>query len=194
MMEDESNTSCEEKGSELPPGIPIDWEAWLATQGPRLLLFARQQARREHEAEDILQDALVKLVRKVESGALPRIPECWAAYVYKVIHSLAINYGKKTDLRLIREGEAYMESEHIENSPWLQSESDLDALKKDIETRLRDMPSKFSEVVILRIWGDLTFREIAETLDIPLNTVTSRYRYGIAHLRKSVSEIADPQS
>ena len=56
------------------------------------------------------------------------------------------------------------------------------------------MPSKFSEVVILRIWGDLTFREIAETLDIPLNTVTSRYRYGIAHLRKSVSEIADPQS
>lgn len=95
MMEDESNTPREEKGSELPPGIPIDWEAWLATQGPRLLLFARQQARREHEAEDILQDALVKLVRKVESGALPRIPECWAAYVYKVIHSLAINYGKR---------------------------------------------------------------------------------------------------
>ena len=42
------------------------WRDWLAEHGPKLLLFARQQTRRAEDAEDILQEALVKLARKVD--------------------------------------------------------------------------------------------------------------------------------
>jgi len=44
-------------------------------------------------------------------------------------------------------------------------------------------------VVTLKIWGELTFAEIAEALEIPANTAASRYRYGLAELRKLATEI-----
>ena len=45
------------------------WREWLREHGSRLLLFARQQTRRQEDAEDILQEALVKLARKVDHGS-----------------------------------------------------------------------------------------------------------------------------
>ncbi|MFP6881950.1 MAG: sigma factor, partial [Roseibacillus sp.] len=42
------------------------WRDWLSEHGPKLLLFARQQTRRQEDAEDILQEALVKLAKKVD--------------------------------------------------------------------------------------------------------------------------------
>ncbi len=42
---------------------------------------------------------------------------------------------------------------------------------------------------MLKIWGGLTFDEIAEALDIPANTAASRYRYGLAELRKLTKEV-----
>jgi RNA polymerase sigma-70 factor (ECF subfamily) len=46
----------------------------------------------------------------------------------------------------------------------------------------------YREVVILKVWGELTFAEIAEALDIPANTAASRYRYGLEELRKITKE------
>ena len=48
------------------------WREWLREHGARLLLFARQQSRRQEDAEDILQEALVKLARKVSRGCKAR--------------------------------------------------------------------------------------------------------------------------
>ena len=45
-----------------------EWRDWLRAHGPKLLLFARQQSRSQEDAEDILQDAVVKLVNKVRKG------------------------------------------------------------------------------------------------------------------------------
>ena len=42
----------------------------------------------------------------------------------------------------------------------------------------------FREVVTLKVWGELSFAEIAAVLEIPANTAASRYRYGLAELRK----------
>ena len=46
----------------------------------------------------------------------------------------------------------------------------------------------YREVVTLKVWGELTFAEIAETLNIPQNTAASRYRYGLAELRRLTRE------
>ncbi len=52
--------------------------------------------------------------------------------------------------------------------------------------QLRKLPSKFSEVIVLKIWGEQTFQQIAETLEISQNTAASRYRYGIDLLRRAL--------
>ena len=52
---------------------------------------------------------------------------------------------------------------------------------------MKSMPEKNREVVMLKIWSELTFAQIADTLDIPLNTAASRYRYGLEMLRRNTS-------
>jgi RNA polymerase sigma-70 factor (ECF subfamily) len=51
------------------------------------------------------------------------------------------------------------------------------------------LPAEQREVLLLHVWGDLTFREIAEILDLPANTVASRYRYALAKLRRVLTPL-----
>ena len=69
--------------------------------------------------------------------------------------------------------------------PWFQIDDKETAAK--VEAAVKSLPQKFREVVTLKIWGELTFAQIAETLDIPMNTAASRYRYGLEHLRSKLS-------
>jgi RNA polymerase sigma-70 factor (ECF subfamily) len=54
---------------------------------------------------------------------------------------------------------------------------------------MHQLPDIYREVVTLKVWGELTFAEIAESLDIPANTAASRYRYGLEELRKLTKEV-----
>lgn len=185
------NESSEQYGNEpqeaSPPKGRVDWAAWLRENGPRLLLFARRQARREADAEDILQEALVRLVRVVESGEFAGGREKWASYVFTSIVHLAMDYGRREDSRLARQGAVCRDSETEEQQPWFACASDRDYLGERVEALLKELPGRFSEVVILKIWGGQTFREISEMLGVSLNTVASRYRYALKAMHDSLS-------
>lgn len=167
----------------------IDWAAWLDEYGDRLLLYARQQTRREADAEDVLQDALVQLVQAVESGAFQGAREQWSAYAHTAIRHLAMDRGRREEVRrsyAARQQETLSEGE--EDCPWLASASDSEYLRRRVEQMLRTLPREMAEVVILRIWGDHTFREIAEMTQTNLSTITSRYRYAMQALRKELED------
>jgi RNA polymerase sigma-70 factor (ECF subfamily) len=55
-----------------------------------------------------------------------------------------------------------------------------------LESALRELPPEQREVVVLRVWGGLTFAEIATALDQSINTVTSRHRYALEALRREL--------
>ncbi len=166
----------------------VDWAAWLKEFGPRLFLYARQQSRSDADAEDIMQDALVQLVRAVESGAFNGERSKWPSYVYTAIRHLAMDRGRREEarernLQRYREGMDVVEY----SEPWLQSSSDDEQLRQQMEALLRTLPSEFAEVVLLRIWGEYTFQQIADMTFTNLSTVTSRYRYAMQALRKKLS-------
>jgi RNA polymerase sigma-70 factor (ECF subfamily) len=56
-----------------------------------------------------------------------------------------------------------------------------------IQSAMARLPEAQREVLVLKIWGELTFDEIARELDIPLNTAASRYRYALAALRQELT-------
>ena len=60
----------------------------------------------------------------------------------------------------------------------------LDGLATDLEAALRELPEEQREVVLLRVWGEMTLGEAAQVLAVPLNTAASRYRYAVAKLRQ----------
>lgn len=166
------------------------WQEWLAEHGPRLILFARQQTRSSEDAEDIVQDALVKLVEKLDAGEFVGGQEAWMPYLFTAIRRLAIDLGRRDDRRKRREdvvgGEAETEQKEAFH-PWFESESSDDETRQLLEAGLKELPPKFAEVVIMKIWGDRTFAEIGEALEISQNTAASRYRYGLEALKKKLS-------
>ena len=167
-----------------------NWKTWLDEHGPRLLLFARQQTRSQEDAEDILQDALVKLVEKLEAGTFSGGQDAWMPYLYTTLRRLSIDLGRRDDRRRRREDVAHggidedrEEGEH----PWFAGDDSDDETKALIEAGLKELPEKFSEVIVMKIWGERTFAEIGEALEISQNTAASRYRYGLEALRKKLS-------
>ena len=165
------------------------WRDWLAEHGPKLLLFARQQTRRAEDAEDILQEALVKLARKVDEKSFVGGQEAWLPFLYTQIRREAIDLGRRNDRRKKRE-ETVVEDEKRQTGgedAWFESAGYDEERRQLLEEALRELPPKFSEVIVMKIWGGRTFAEIGELLDISMNTAASRYRYGVEALRKRLT-------
>jgi len=165
------------------------WREWLREHGPKLLLFARQQTRRQADAEDILQEALVKLARKVDEGSFVGGQGAWMPFLYTQVRREAIDLGRRNDRRKKRE-ETVVEDEQRQSNgedAWFESAGYDEERRVLLEVALKELPGKFSEVILMKIWGGRTFAEIGEILEISMNTAASRYRYGIEALRKRLS-------
>lgn len=167
--------------------VRIDWSAWLAEYGSQLLLYARQQCRSEADAEDVLQEALVQLVHAVEGGSFSGSQDQWRAYAYTAVRHLAMDRGRREQVRR-NYATAQQETlrEGVEETPWLSSAADDEYLREKLESLLRQLPAEFAEVVVLHIWGEHTFQQIADMTGNKLATITSRYRYALQTLRKEL--------
>ncbi len=156
------------------------WKRWIADHGSRLLLFARQQTRSNEDAEDVLQESIMYMWNRL-GGSIdpPDLPLAFAT-----IRRRAIDLARRDDRRRRREEIATDPTPYDPVEPWFDIDDKESSAK--IEAAVKSLPDKFREVVTLKIWGDLTFAQIADTLDIPMNTAASRYRYGLEHLRNKI--------
>jgi RNA polymerase sigma-70 factor (ECF subfamily) len=165
------------------------WREWLEEHGPKLFLFARNQTRTHEDAQDVLQDAVVKLVEKIRAREFVGGQNAWQPYLYATIRRLAIDLSRKDDRRKRREDNvsADLEAEQFEIChPWFDSNDGDDETRSQLETALKSLPEKFSEVIIMKIWGERTFAEIGEALGISQNTAASRHRYGLEALKREL--------
>lgn len=155
-----------------------EWRDWLDRNGPRLMLFARQQTRCEADAEDVLQAALVRTWR-VHKGAPDQQV---VSLAYTNIRRCAIDLGRSNERRKRREEESVLERGEL--VAWFELPED--DTSRALQVALSKVPEKFREVITLKIWGELTFDQIGKTLDVSPNTAASRYRYGMEALRRSL--------
>ena len=133
-----------------------------------LVLYARQwtdAADQWYSAEDIVQEAFVRLLRECP---VPQSPKAW---LYQVVRNLAIDYRRKA-VRTTSLGEA--------DPDWFESETD----SLDITESLRKLDGDIREIVISKIWGNLTFREIAELTGRPISSVHYDYQQGLNQLKE----------
>ena len=158
------------------------WKAWFQLHGPRLLLFARQQTRSRADAEDVVQEAVLKLWKR---GACHSPPEPRTAFV--AVRQAAIDLARRNTRRAARE-EATFERDHTPTA-WFETTIENNERRVAIETALSTLPMNQREVIILKIWGELTFSEIGATLSIPPFTAASRYRYALTRLKDALAPI-----
>jgi RNA polymerase sigma-70 factor (ECF subfamily) len=156
---------------------PDEWRSWLRLCGPRFRLYARQQTRMDQDAEDVLQDALVESWRR--EGAVP--PD---ALVFATIRRRAID--------LARSNESRGEREVVAGKPeveWFVPDVEERETQRLLEDAVKSLQPAYREVVTLKVWGGLTFQDIADVTGVPLNTAASRYRYALEDLRANLKGV-----
>ena len=155
-----------------------DWQAWLDRHGPALVLLARQFVPSRGDAEDLVQDAFIRFWRSRNKVHQP------AAYLFASLRRCALDWHRRRRRQLRRE-------EHVarqKDEPLFVTALEHDERRMAIEAALRELPAEQSEVLVMKIWGELSFPQIAEALDISPNTAASRYRYALAKLREVLAE------
>ena len=167
-------------GSQHEPSDGAGWNQWLACHAPKLLLFARQQSRCEADAHELVQDAIVEAWRAQANGGATPAP----ALVFRLIRCRAIDLARRNERRQNREAAAQAET----GQAWFAPEIEDRERARRLQAALARLPESQRDVVTLKIWGELTFAEIAATLDIPANTAASRYRYALEELRELTKE------
>jgi RNA polymerase sigma-70 factor, ECF subfamily len=167
-------------GRQLGTNESSGWDQWLAQHAPKLLLFARQQARCEADACDLVQDAVVESWRQQADLSPPPL-----GLVFATIRRRAIDLARRQDRRANRELAAHQDTPR----DWFDSGVEDRERSRLVQNAMSNLPEIHRDVITLKVWGGLTFAEIAEALDIPANTAASRYRYGLAELRKSTKEL-----
>jgi RNA polymerase sigma-70 factor (ECF subfamily) len=157
-----------------------DWPTLLREWGPRLLLFARQQAPSPADAEDIVQEAFVRFWRARERGEAddPRL-------LFPLIRRIAIDHARQGRRRARRAARLAAETE----TAWFEPPGENGDRAELLERSLRNLPTEQREVVVLKVWGELTFEAIGEVLGISPHTAASRYRYALNHLRRTLSPV-----
>jgi RNA polymerase sigma-70 factor (ECF subfamily) len=161
-----------------------DWTAWLEAHGPALVLFARQWVSGRADAEDVVQEAFLRFWRSRQRAVDP------TAYLFTCIRRCALERLRGEGRRSRRE-EAAARRERADPA-LLVGPVEQDERRLAVEVALAQLPAEQREVVVLKIWGELTFPQIATALDIPVNTAASRYRYALARLRARLSEGVTP--
>jgi len=164
--------------SSNPSTAACHWQQWLAECGEVFFLYARQLTRCEADAKDVFQDALTESWRK-SGGEVPERP-----VVLATIRRRAVDLGRSLDRRTRREQRAVEESDE-----WFVPDFAAADTRNHLSQAIRQLPENLREVLVLRMWGDLTFPAIARLTGVPLATATSRYRYAIERLRECLTEL-----
>ncbi len=155
------------------------WRRWVADHAPKLLLVARQMARSEADAQDLVQEALVECWQRSAAGT-PPLP-----LLFATIRRRAIDLTRREDRRVNREQTVAMD----EAQPWFDTGVEELEFGRILQSAMAELPPEQRQVITLKIWGEMTFVEIGEALAIPANTAASRYRYGLAELRKLTKQV-----
>lgn len=163
----------------------FDWQRTFEQIAPQLVLYARQLVASRSDAEDVVQMAFVRWWRRFPEGDSHHIPLLYAA-----VRTIALDQRRSDTRRVNREAKSDL-AVAGENAPTFDPQPGQKEVADIVERALRDLPQEQREVVTLKLWGDLTFNEIAAMTGDSINTVAGRYRYALQAMQKKLAPLKD---
>jgi len=149
-------------------------------------LYIRDQAL----AEDIFQDTFLKVIQSVKSGRYYDNGK-FISWVMRIAHNLIIDHFRRIKQMNTVSNDNY-ESDIFNSRKFADDNIEDDLIRRQVQKDIRNMithlPDDQREVVILRHYAGLSFKEIAEITDVSINTALGRMRYALINLRKIMDE------
>ncbi len=143
-----------------------------------LFAFLLSLTRDEHDTRDLLQEVFLKLARHPEMLDSARDKR---AFLIRLTHNAAIDLMRRRATRTRYQDEASHEQVAL-FAP--SADPDEAAFRTGLSAAMAQLPPEQRAVVHLKLWEGLTFEQIGQVLELPLNTAASRYRYGLDKLRE----------
>jgi RNA polymerase sigma-70 factor (ECF subfamily) len=136
--------------------------------GPALLLFALAITGERSKAQDAVHHVFLRLLEK---GDLRRASDK-KAYLFGCVRNAILNERKRQDRQ-----------RPLDDSAWFSPPDQDYAGEQNLRRALAALPEDQRQVVVLHVWGELTFSQVGDLLNVNANTAASRYRYALGKLR-----------
>jgi RNA polymerase sigma-70 factor (ECF subfamily) len=169
------------------------FETLLFRYKDRIYRFINQKLKDPVLANDIFQDTFIKVINTLKAGNYNEEGK-FLPWAMRIAHNLVIDhFRKQSKVRLISESNSFNEEYSIfykiacENKNYLQAVS-YEELENQMMNVIEHLPKVQREIVQMRIFQDMSFKEIAEAENVSINTALGRMRYALINIRKLIEK------
>jgi RNA polymerase sigma-70 factor (ECF subfamily) len=169
------------------------FEALLLRHKDRIYRFINMKVRDGALAQDIFQDAFIKIVNTLKAGNYNEEGK-FLPWAMRIAHNLVIDYFRKNNkVKLISESSSQRDDFNIFHTIKQQDASIQDQITKgELESQMVELveylPEAQRDILRMRIFKEMSFKDIAELEGISINTALGRMRYALINLRKMIEE------
>ena len=169
------------------------FETLLLRHKNRIFRFILMKIKDRDLADDIFQETFVKIINTLQLGKYNEEGK-FLPWAMRIAHNLVIDHFRKTSkVRMISESSSFSEDYSIFNILSNGEENTLETMTRtELENQMVDLidhlPETQREIIQMRIFQDLSFKDIAEMENISINTALGRMRYALMNLRKLIDK------
>ena len=140
-------------------------------------------------SDDIFQDTFIKVIKTLKSNSYNEEGK-FLPWVMRISHNLIIDhYRRNKKMPMYRETEEFsIFSIMSDNMPNIESQLISTQVENDLRKLIEELPAEQKEVLMMRMYQDLSFKEISEMTGVSINTALGRMRYAIMNLRKVIDK------
>lgn len=152
--------------------------------------YIRMMVKDRDLADDILQETLIKVVRVIDEGRYTDSGK-FLSWILRIAHNQVIDHFRqqKQQKHLTEADAGYDVLGTLRFAePTVEDRMVSEQIAADIRALIEELPAEQREVVKMRYYANLTFKEIAEATDVSVNTALGRMRYALINLRRMIQE------
>ena len=166
-------------------GSEIAIEKLINRHQLRIFNYIKSKVLDRDTAEDIFQDTFIKVIKTLKSGIYNEEGK-FLPWVMRIAHNLVIDFFRNSNrIPTIENNDEYDLFKFIsDTTPNIESILFQDQLVKDLQNLILELPEDQKEVLMMRLYRDMSFKEIAKNTNVSINTALGRMRYAIINLRK----------
>lgn len=140
-------------------------------------------------ADDIFQDTFIKVIKTLKSNSYNEEGK-FLPWVMRISHNLIVDHFRRNKkMPMFRETEEFsIFSIMTDNSPNVENRIITEQVENDLQRLIEELPDDQKEVLQMRIYQDLSFKEIADLTGVSINTALGRMRYALMNLRKVIEK------
>ena len=140
-------------------------------------------------SNDIFQDTFIKVIKTLKSNSYNEEGK-FLPWVMRISHNLIVDHFRKTKkMPMYRETEEFsIFSVMSDDSLTIENKMIFDQVEVDLKKIIEELPEDQKEVLVMRMYQDMSFKEISEITGVSINTALGRMRYALMNLRKIIDK------